>query len=303
VEPPLLLQFSIALFTGMVAATFVPSVRKSIPPLVEVGLWIALITACVMGVMSVTDTNARELGSSTLWGVSQVMNTIVGLLLGGVVGWISDLRFVISAWLVIAAGADLVALMVLNSFRSATPPRVRLRDWMELPVPAGVAPLRQPRLADPLLGINRRLAAASAVLVMAVLARSLDLAIWVRNVMMPHGVRGLARAAGASRVGSRARLESLRDATAHLGFAARSWYVAAGQPAVSGVAGHAAGAMRATERGLRRVAARPGQVVDIQALLSAQSIGWYGPLGAEPVELTRGEDDEGRSQRQDSLAS
>ena len=31
VEVPLLLQFSIALFTGMVAATFVPPVRKAIP--------------------------------------------------------------------------------------------------------------------------------------------------------------------------------------------------------------------------------------------------------------------------------
>ena len=64
---PLLLQFSIALFTGMVAATFVPPIRRSIPRPVEVLLWVALITACAIGLSSVTSENARNLTTSVVW--------------------------------------------------------------------------------------------------------------------------------------------------------------------------------------------------------------------------------------------
>ena len=85
-ELPLLLQFSIALFTGMVAVTFVPSIRKAIPRPVEVLLWIALITACGIGLLSVTDANARNLSASIFWASEKVIKTIVGLL------WVDRLR-------------------------------------------------------------------------------------------------------------------------------------------------------------------------------------------------------------------
>ncbi|TMF64308.1 MAG: hypothetical protein E6I17_14330, partial [Chloroflexi bacterium] len=78
-EMPLLLQFSIALFTGMVAATFVPPIRRSIPRPVEVLLWVALITACAIGLSSVTSENARNLTTSVVWATDQVINTILGL--------------------------------------------------------------------------------------------------------------------------------------------------------------------------------------------------------------------------------
>ncbi len=276
---PLLLQFSIALFTGMVAATFVPPVRKAIPRPAEVVLWVALITACVLGVMSVTDQNARDLSIASAWAAEQVVNTIFGLLLGGVGSWIYEHRFVIASWLIIVAGADALALMLVRSMRIATPwaPRVRLGEWMELPLSEPPVPVRQPA-ADPLVGVNRSLAAATAVVATAALARTLTFSVWLRGAIQTHGTR-MRR----DRLDARSRLASLRDATAHL--SAATWTA------------------RAAGRGLKPAAERAGQVIDIRALVGAESLGWYGPMGLPPVETSRGEIDEGESQRPDSLAS
>jgi hypothetical protein len=117
-------------------------------------------------------------------------------------------------------------------------------------------------------------------------------------VMLPRQVAHLARATAVGRVETRARLGSLRDATAHLQYAARSWYTAAGEPAVSKVASKTAHAAR---RSLKPAALRPGEIVDISALLGAQSIGWYGPLAAPS--LPPGEQDAAESERSDRLAS
>ncbi|TMC84973.1 MAG: hypothetical protein E6J06_05065 [Chloroflexi bacterium] len=308
-EVPLLLQFSIALFTGMVAATFVPPVRRSIPTPVEVLLWVGFLTVCVLGVASITDPNARELSASAAWGADQIINTMVGLTLGGLGGWILDHRFPIASWLVIVAGADIFGLMFLRSMRSAGPwrPRIRLREWMELPVPEPAAVVARRRLipADPLADVNRRLVAAGAIAGTAVLAWLIDLSIWVRDVMVPREARRLAQAAATGKVESHARLEGLRDATAHLQYAARSWYAAAGEPAINGLAakaGSAARTARAARPGLSPTALRPDQVIDIHALMSAQSLGWYGPLNTAPNE-SPGEQDDAESQRPDRLAS
>jgi hypothetical protein len=300
VDLPLLLQFSIALFTGMVAATFVPSVRRAIPRPVEVFLWIGLICVCAFGLFSITNENARSLTTSVIWAADKLINTIVGLLLGGVGAWISAHRFQIATLIFVIACGDALLLMLLRWRRTArsSQPRVRLGEWMVMPVPASA---RQARVAkgDPLVDVNRRLAAGLVVLAGAVLARTVDLSIWIRNVVLPLQQRRLAEAARAGRTGSRARLESLRDAAAHFQFAARAWYLAAGEPAMSGLAVKA----RAAGKNLRPAALRPGQVIDIQALLSAQSIGWYGPLMAPP-EPQRGEKDADQPQQQtDRLAS
>lgn len=309
VEVPLLLQFATALLTGMVAATFVPPVRRAIPRPVEVLLWIALVSVCVLGVISITDPNARELSTSAAWGADQIINTMVALLLGGVGAWISDHRFAIASWMILITGADIFALIFLNSLRSARPwqPRVRLREWMELPVGEPTAPARR-QLApgDPLADINRRLAGASAVAATAALAKIIDLSIWIRDVLLPRETRRLAHGAAMSRVESKARLESLREAAAHLQFAARAWYASAGEPAVKSVAAKASEAVRrpasAAKRGLAPVAMRAGQVIDIQALASAQSLGWYGPLGDGLTQSPGGQDD-AEQERSDRLAS
>ena len=303
VQVPLLLQFSIALFTGMVAATFVPPVRRAIPRPVEIALWVALVTVCVVGVTSITDPNARELSAAAAWGADQIFNTTVGLLLGGVGTWISDHRFPIASWLVIVAGVDVFALMFLSSMRSARrwEPRVRLREWMELPLPEPESAPARRRLtvADPLADVNRRLAAMAAVAGTGLMAALVELSIWLRDVMVPSQTRALTRAAAASRIQSRAGLDSLRDATAHLHYAARSWYAAAGEPALSGLATRT---VKVARRSLKPVVLRPGEVIDIQALLSAQSIGWYGPLSAGPA-LPPGGNDAAESERSDRLAS
>jgi len=179
---------------------------------------------------------------------------------------------------------------------------VRLREWMELPV-ATRMPVAQQVPADPLVDVNRRFAGATGVLGAAMLSRTLNFSTWIRNVMLPRELRRLMGAARSGRAGSRAGMESVRDATAHLGFAARAWYAAAGQPAVNGVATKASGAVRVAGRGLRPAAMRAAEVVDIQALLSAQSIGWYGPLGAVRAEPSRGDNDGTDSERPDTLAS
>lgn len=295
VEVPLILQFSIALCTGMVAATFVPPVRRSIPRPVEVILWVAFVTVCVIGIVSITDPNARELSASVAWGADQVLNTTVGLMLGGVGGWLVDHRFAIATGLVIVAGADILALMVLGSWRSgqAWQPRVRLREWMELPTAGPADPARQPVVAaDPLAGINRRLAAAMALAAAAVLGAMADVSIWIRDVMLPRQARRLAHAAAVGRVESLARFEELREATAHLNYAARAWYAAAGRPAFSGLAGQA-----------QRRLAPAGQVIDIKAILSAQSIGWYGPFSVLPLPREEGDHDVSEQQQSDRLAS
>src|SRR5215831_13300772 len=104
---PLLLQFSIALFTGMVAATFVPPVRRAIPRAVEIFLWAAFVTVCVVSVADINDPSARELSTSAAWGADQIISTAVALLIGGLGGWIIDNKILIA----IVAGADILALM------------------------------------------------------------------------------------------------------------------------------------------------------------------------------------------------
>src|SRR5205807_4610942 len=166
-------------------------------------------------------------------------------------------------------------------------------------------PARRPVVAtDPLVAFNRRVAAATALAAATVLTRLLDASIWTRDVMLPREARRLAHAAAVGRVQSRAGLEGMREATAHLQYAARAWYAAAGQPAIDGLAGKATGAVR-TARAARRGLRPAGQVVDIQAILSAQSIGWYGPFSTVPVpplEL-EGAHDVADSGQSDRLAS
>ena len=317
VEVPLLLQLSIALFTGMVAATFVPPVRKAIPRPAEAVLWAAFITVCVLGVMSVSDKSARDLSMATMWASEQVVNTILGLLLGGAGSWIAEHRFAIASWLVVVAGADVLALMLIRSMRSAAPlaPRVRLGEWMELPLSGPAVSVRHPA-ADPLAGLNRALATATAILVTRALRLLAMFSVWLHGAAHPQGAR-----TRRDRPGARSRLESLRDAMAHLNFAVRTWYDGAGQPALSTAAATATEAAtrtaRTARRRLRPAAERAGQVIDIRTFVGGQSLGWYGPIGQRMAQTSSGERDrlrgerdglrremdEAEAQRPDSLAS
>jgi hypothetical protein len=303
VEVPLLLQFSIALFTGMVAATLVPPLRKSIPRPVEILAWTALVVACVIGIISITSPNARELTTSAVWGIDQVISTLVGLLGAGLVGWMADNRFAIATAVTFVLGADILALALVSSYRKSRGwrPQVRLVEWMELPrlAPAAPQPVVVPYGLDEL---NRKWGAAAAIAGATLFTWSVSLAIWARDVVLPHQAERLAHVAAAGRMGSRARLESLRDTASQLQFAARAWYTAAGAPAVNDLAMKATTAVRSVRAG--RGAEAPGlrsHAAEVRVLLSTQSIGWYGPVRSAPV--VRGEEDEDASQQSDRLAS
>jgi hypothetical protein len=150
--------------------------------------------------------------------------------------------------------------------------------------------------------LNRKWGAAVAIAGAALLTWLLNFAIWSRDVLLPRQGERLARAAEVGRIGSRAGLESLRDTAAQLQFAARAWYTAAGAPAVNDLATKATTAVRSVRAG--RGAEAPGlqsRAAQVRVLLSAQSIGWYGPLRPDPG--VRGEEDEDASQQTDRLAS
>lgn len=270
-------------------------------------MWIGLVTVCVMGIVSVTDPHARELTTSAAWGADQVINTMAGLMGAGIVGWISDHRFAIATLVLILAALDMLMLACLRSIRLAARqrPRVRLREWMELPLPA----LTPVAVTPPLYRVermNRRLGVAVAFAAATVLGSTASFALWARDVVLPGQSRRLAHAAEAGRVQSRAGLESLRDTAAQLQFAARAWYEAAAAPAVSEATSKAAHAIRSAARAGREAAsteAASAQVVDIHALLSAQSIGWYGPLSPAPTTTAQQGDEHGDEPRSDRLAS
>jgi hypothetical protein len=305
VEMPLLLQFSIALFTGMVAATLVPPVRRVVPRPIEIALWAVLVVVCVIGVTSIANPQARELTASAFWGVDQVIMTLAGLLGAGLTGWLIDTRFALATCLTIACGVDILALALLRSYKNgrAWQPRVRLYEWMELPrlTRPAATPVAVPYAVDEL---SRRLEAALAVAGAALLASLVQLMIWSRDVMLPQQAARLAHAAAAGRGGSLAGLESLRDTASQLQFAARAWYVAAGAPAVNGLAVRATETVRTIGRGRSDVGAldvTTGRLVDIHVLMSAQSIGWYGPT--RPASTVQAEEDEDESQQTGRLAS
>ena len=281
VEVPLILQFSIALFTGMVAATLVPPVRKSIPRPIEVVLWVVFVTVCVIGVINITNPKVRELTASAFWGVDQVINTLVGLMGAGALGWMVDHRFAIATCAVVAFSVDVLALAMVRSYRQAlaSQPQVRLGEWMVMP--------RRSLEADPpvvpyaLDELNRKWAAAFAIAGAALLAALVNFSIWVRDVLLPRQAERLGQAAKLGRVESRTRLESLRELALQLQFAARSWSTAAGVPAVNGLAAKAGEALRTvtTVQGGGEPAAVTGsRAADIHVLLSAESIGRHGPL-------------------------
>jgi hypothetical protein len=303
---PLFLQFSMALFTGMVAATFAPPVRKAIPRWVEVSMWLALIASCLLGVMSVSAPHARELTATVVWGVDQILNTTAGLLGAGVLAWLhawlDSHRFAIADGMVLLLGADILALTLIRSWRKgrAWQPRVRLREWMELPSPAFAAPRPAPVYA--LDDMNRRWAAAVARAGAAALTSQGRFSTWVREVMLPREVQRLARAASAGGAESRERLESLRDTAAQVQFAAMSWYTAAGAPAIDSLTARATEAVKHAA-GARRGLAGLGRdhVVDIQALLNAQSMGLYSPM--LPALPAPAPEDEDGSEHSDRLAS
>jgi hypothetical protein len=279
VGTPLGLQFSIALCTAMVAATFAPTVRRLMPRWFEIALWVALIFVCWLGVASIKDPHARELTSSINWALGQIFNTMIGLAGLSILDALHANRFAIANAVVTLFGADLLALALLSTYREGRgwQPKVRLGEWLEVPaapVPALVrAP--QPYAIDEL---NERLTAASATAGAAAATWSVQFLIWARDFGLPRAEERLAKAAAVGRVETRVLLEAVRETAGELESGART-FVAASAPEVNKLALRVAAILNGVTEAEQRVSPSAGnlaQVVDIQALRVAQSLGRFG---------------------------
>jgi hypothetical protein len=179
----------IALFVGMLAFAIL---RRGTSRAIEIVLWIGLVWVCMLGVASTHDKQTRELTSAAVWGATQTIGTVGGLMVQTFLAWLREHRFAVATWVVIALGVDLLAVILLHAHRDAIgwQPRVRLRDWMEMPrlSKPQPAPMQVVSAADELNGKFNRWAPIAAA---GALTRLTLLLIWSLDVLLPAAARRL----------------------------------------------------------------------------------------------------------------
>jgi hypothetical protein len=139
---PTWLQMSLVLFIGMAAAMLVPPVRRSVPHWIEALIWLGLIASGWLTVANGQGVSARFLTDSVTWGVGQIVNVSVQILVANFKGWMTEHRYGIANIVVLLALLDFFLLAVLESRRQAKKalPRVRLGEWFEFaPIARAVA--------------------------------------------------------------------------------------------------------------------------------------------------------------------
>lgn len=237
-------ELSVALFTGMAAAMVVPAVRRSVPRWIEALIWFGLIVACWLALTNVKGANIRDLTESAAWGADQIVNTMLGLLMAGALGWIVDHRFAIANLVVLLVGADILLLLLLRAHREGErrQPRIMLGEWVEVPLDREPVTPPVPSAIDEW---NRRAERAAAVFATAFLIWLGQLLIWTRDVVVPQARARQARALAAGR---KTALALVPDG----------------------------GTRALTDE----------HAINIRALLSAQSIGWYGPIVPAPADIS-----------------
>jgi hypothetical protein len=295
------LEFSIALCTGMVAATFAPSVRRSIPRWFEIALWVALIFVCWLGLASINQPQARELTDSLNWAAGQILSTLLGLVGASVIDLLSANRFGIANAAVTLFGADLLALALIRTHREGQgwQPKVRLRDWMEFPKVAAPAPMALAVEPSAIEELNERLAAATSSAGAAAATWSIQFLIWARDIGLPRAEERLALAAAVGRVETKVWLESVRETARELESGARTRF-ADSTPEVNKLALRVAAILNGVVDAEYRIApgsGKPAQVIDLQALRIAQS------LGRNAAATTDEKEDENGTEHTDRLAS
>jgi hypothetical protein len=280
------MQFSVALFAGLAAAMVVPRVRRSVPRLVEGIIWLGLIVACWMAITNIQQANVRYLTESAAWGADQIINTTIGLMFAGLFAWIGEHRFVIANVVVLVLGADILALALLRGHRQAQSslPQIKLGEWIEVPLHRAPA-LKATAVPYAMDEWNRRAERAAAMLGAAFLMWFVQMLIWTRDVVVPQARARQAQAVAAGRVQASAGFESLRERAVRLQAAAQT---AIGQAGLAGLG---------ADQNLT-----DDQVINIRALMSAQSIGWYGPVVPAPYGRASVRE-EGREDESDRLAS
>ena len=193
----------VALFAAMVAFAIM---RRGTSRLVEVVLWIGLIWVCVLGAASAHDKQTRELTSAAVWGATQTVGTVAGLMGQTFLAWLSEHRIEVATWVVLAFGVDLLAIVLLQTHRQAIgwQPRVRLRDWMEMPRP--VKPQAAPvPVVSGVDQLNERFNRWAPLATASALMQATLLLIWSLDVMVPAAARRLRHAAFAAN-GARGRV-------------------------------------------------------------------------------------------------
>lgn len=275
------MQFSIALCAGLVAATLAPAVRRSIPRWFEMTLWAAFIFVCWIGIASIKEPHVRELTDSVNWAVGQIATTLLGLAGANVRDVLLANRFTIANAAVTLLGADLLALALIASYKEgrAWQPQIRLREWMELPAAAAPQPAVVELAPSAIDDLNDRLAAATATAGAAAATWSVQFLIWARDVGLPRAEKRLALAAAVGRVETKVWLESVRETALELEGAARAKY-AGTAPEVNKLALRVAGILNGVTEAEQQIVSGQqnlAQVVDIQALRIAQSLGRPGP--------------------------
>lgn len=278
-------ELLIALFAGMVlVATF----RRRTPRAVELALWIGLVWVCVLGVTSTHDAQARALTAAAVWGASQMVGSIAGLAGQGAVQWIVDRRFLIAGWVVLLFGVDLLVLTLVLTRRDAFgwQPRVRLREWMELPRVGRPQPARATVLA--VHEINHRFNLWAPIATAAVLTWLTLLLIWTGDVVVPTTRRKLTGAA-------------LRAEMARRRVAATDWHGLIERAGTE--------PRRLTEQVVdidmlgRRAAAMKSKAADwLTEVGSVPQVNWFGGFGALPPDGEMDLDVSERDRR-DQLAS
>lgn len=243
----------------------------------EIALWVALIFVCWLGVASMRDPHARELTSSINWAAGQIVNTMIGLAGLSILDMLQANRFAIANAVVTLFGADLLALALLSSYREGIgwQPKVRLREWMELP--AAPVLIEAPR-PDAVEELNERLAAVTLVAGAAAATWSVQFLIWARDIGLPRAEERLALAVAVGRVETKVLLEAVQETAHELESGARN-FVTASAPEVNKLALRVAATLNgvtAAERSVSPGAGNLAQVVDIQALRIAQSLGRIG---------------------------
>ncbi|HVC77187.1 MAG TPA: hypothetical protein VND96_11815 [Candidatus Micrarchaeaceae archaeon] len=273
------LQFSIALCAAMVAATLVPNIRRAMPRWFEIALWVALIFVCWLGIAGIRDPHARELTGSIDWAVGKMVNTMLGLAGLSLLDSLHANRFAIADVVVTFFCADALTLALLSSYREGRgwQPKVRLRDWMELP--AAPAPILIPATPPYAVeALNARLATATITAGAAAATWSVQFLIWARDIALPRTEERLALAAAVGRVETKVLLDAVRETAREVESGARD-LVAASAPDVNKLALRVAAILNGVTEAEQRVSPSAGnhaQVVDIQALRQAQSLGRVG---------------------------
>jgi hypothetical protein len=258
---------------------------------------------CWLGIASINQPQVRELTDSVNWAVGKIINTLLGLLGASVLDSLLANRFVIANLVVTLFGACLLALALISTRREALgwQPRVRLRDWMELPRVAAPAPVMVQAGPSAVDELNERLAAATAVAGAAAATWSVQFLIWARDVGLPRAEARLALAAAVGRGETKVWLESVRETARELDWGAPTRFAAGSAAEVNKLALRVAATLNGVVDAEQR--ATPGahnvaQVVDLQALRIAQTLSRL-----DRAASTGEKEDENVTEHPDRLAS